>query len=129
MGKCFTSGNFINDTEKMRDFQILSKEDFLESYSYLTEAEYDNTMKIALQMEGIKTKLIDVLLKTITYDDMTEEQMEAVVEYETELYKPRVDALRENTNEDEIREHIHDWWLDYEIADGTEDNLLAYVGQ
>ena len=80
-------------------------------------------------MEGIKTKLIDVLLKTLTYDDMTAEQMEAVVEYETELYKPRVDALRENTNEDEIREHIHDWWLDYEIADGTEDKLLAYVGQ
>ena len=22
---------------------------------------------------------------------------------------------------------IHDWWQDYEIADETEDNLLAYV--
>ena len=23
---------------------------------------------------------------------------------------------------------FHDWWQDYEIADGTEDNLLAYIG-
>ena len=28
---------------------------------------------------------------------------------------------------EEIKETIHDWWQDYEIADGTEDNLLAYV--
>ena len=51
MGKCFTSGNFINDKEKMRDFKILSKEEFLSSYSYLTEAEYDNTMEIYKQTE------------------------------------------------------------------------------
>ena len=42
----FTDGNFIDDAEKMRDFKMLSKKEFLESYSYLTEAEYDNTMKI-----------------------------------------------------------------------------------
>ena len=28
---------------------------------------------------------------------------------------------------EEIKETIHDWWSDYEIANGTEDNLLAYV--
>ena len=39
--------NFIDDLEKMRDFMILTKEEFLESYSYLTEAEYDNTAEIA----------------------------------------------------------------------------------
>ena len=38
--------NFITDTEKMRDFKTLSKEEFLESYSYLTEEEYDNTMEM-----------------------------------------------------------------------------------
>lgn len=42
----FEDGNFIDDVEKMRDFKTLSKEEFLKSYSYLTEAEYDNTMKI-----------------------------------------------------------------------------------
>ena len=80
-------------------------------------------------MEELKTKLIESLLKTLTYDEMNEEQMALVVEYETELLKPYVDRLRQHKDETEIREMIHDWWLDYEIADGTEDNLLAYVEQ
>ena len=29
----------------MRDFKILTKQDFLKSYSYLTETEYDLTVK------------------------------------------------------------------------------------
>lgn len=35
--------NFISDYEKMRDFIALSKGEFLQSYSYLTEEEYDAT--------------------------------------------------------------------------------------
>ena len=35
--------NFLDDDEKMADFKILTKEEFLTSYSYLTEQEYDNT--------------------------------------------------------------------------------------
>ena len=38
--------NFYGDLEKMRDFRILTKTEFLESYSYLTEREYDNTLHI-----------------------------------------------------------------------------------
>ena len=34
---------FIDDIPKMADFKILTKEEFLESYSYLTEDEYDAT--------------------------------------------------------------------------------------
>ena len=37
--------SFTNDKEKMRDFYILSKIEFLKSYSYLTELEYDLTAK------------------------------------------------------------------------------------
>ena len=36
--------NFTNDKEKMNDFKILTKEEFLKSYSYITEEEYDNTV-------------------------------------------------------------------------------------
>ena len=36
---------FIDDQEKMRDFFILTKEEFLASYSYLTEKEYDDTLR------------------------------------------------------------------------------------
>ena len=35
-------------------------------------------------MEDLKTKLIESLLSTITYDEMTEEQEKLVTEYETE---------------------------------------------
>jgi hypothetical protein len=37
---------FINDEEKMRDFIMLTKSEFLNQYSYLTEADYDATEKI-----------------------------------------------------------------------------------
>lgn len=36
--------NFIDDKEKINDLFILTREDFLKSYSYLTEEEYDNTL-------------------------------------------------------------------------------------
>ncbi len=42
--KDFKNNNFIDDEEKMKDFHNLTKEEFLQSYSYLTEQEYDNTM-------------------------------------------------------------------------------------
>ena len=35
--------DFTDDKEKMIDFKILSKTEFLSSYSYLTEEEYDLT--------------------------------------------------------------------------------------
>lgn len=34
---------FITDISKMADFKILSKEEFLNSYSYITEDEYEAT--------------------------------------------------------------------------------------
>ena len=37
--------SFIDDEEKMRDFRELTKEEFLESYSYITEAEYEMTAR------------------------------------------------------------------------------------
>ena len=35
--------DFTDDKEKMIDFKLLSKTEFLSSYSYLTEEEYDLT--------------------------------------------------------------------------------------
>lgn len=35
--------DFLDDEEKMIDFEILPKEEFLFSYSYLTEEEYNLT--------------------------------------------------------------------------------------
>ena len=35
--------SFIDDKEKMLDFFTLTKEEFLEFYSYITEEEYEAT--------------------------------------------------------------------------------------
>lgn len=45
----FKRANFFNDPDKMRDFIMLTKDQFLRSYSYLTEEEYDNTKVIYLK--------------------------------------------------------------------------------
>lgn len=72
-------------------------------------------------------RILEILENAGSYDDLNEEQNAVVVEFETELWKPKVDELRKSMPPEEIKKTIHDWWSDYEIADGTEDNLLAYV--
>ena len=46
----YQSEDFITDDDKINDFMFLDKIDFMKSYSYLTEYEYDNTI-IALWNE------------------------------------------------------------------------------
>ena len=75
----------------------------------------------------IMIKAVHALLSSGSYDDLNEEQNSVVVEFETEIMKAKVDELRKTMPLEEIKETIHDWWQDYEIADGTEDNLLAYI--
>lgn len=42
--------SFIDDEEKMRDLLVMSKYDFLDSYSYLTEPEYDATIQNVMEI-------------------------------------------------------------------------------
>ena len=90
----FKAGNFIDDAEKMRDFKILSKEEFLSSYNYLTEAEYDNTMEIYKQMEKeyrFAVKLCDGYLAegiyTVKAKTDEEAQEKALTEICDKLYR------------------------------------------
>ncbi len=45
--------NFTTDWEKMRDYFQISKEEFLASYSYVTEAEYDATKKVVEKKDAL----------------------------------------------------------------------------
>ena len=46
--------DFYLDSEKMLDFNVLSKQEFLDSYSYLTETEYNLTRaKQSTETEGM----------------------------------------------------------------------------
>lgn len=50
----YASKSFISDAEKMRDFLWLSKEEFLQSYSYITDEEYEATFKYFAWLHGIR---------------------------------------------------------------------------
>lgn len=46
--------NFIDDKEKMHDLLWLTREQFLKTYSYITEEEYNNTLDLMWeQLENI----------------------------------------------------------------------------
>lgn len=71
--------NFIDDKEKMKDFISMSKEDFLNSYSYLTEEDYIETRVIKAKYEveeflnedmENQNKIIDYILYSKDKDDM-----------------------------------------------------------
>ena len=47
--KILIEETFADDDEKMKDFFVIPKIDFLSSYSYLTEEEYDITKDYILQ--------------------------------------------------------------------------------
>ena len=55
---------FINDKEKMEDFVILSKEDFLKSYSYLSESDYDSTMQQLILLNAAIQNFTECSLKS-----------------------------------------------------------------
>lgn len=77
--------------------------------------------------ESLETKVIKSLLSTMTYDDMTVEQENIVTEYETEIWKAKIDELTNINKKKVTEEQIHDWWLDYQFTDGTEVNLVSYI--
>jgi hypothetical protein len=97
----FSEGDFLNDKEKMRDFAKLTKEDFMFTYSYLTEAEYDNTARLA----GVTMADVSVS-RTLTVEQAEEAAREILRPVEGApmgVY----DAFREYTNHafsDEIDE-------------------------
>lgn len=63
---------FIDDKEKMRDFKELTKDEFLKSYSYITEQEYEETfveyikglsIEIAETMEDVDPDTMGFILQ------------------------------------------------------------------
>lgn len=82
-----------------------------------------------MDTKEVMRKALMALLSNDSYNDLNKEQEAVVVEFETELFKPKIDELRKSMPREEIKEVIHDWWQDCEIADKTEDNLLAYLAE
>lgn len=95
-------------------------------YGIFTIDECEVETWVKYESKDLKTKLIKALLQTITYDEMTKEQKKLVTEYETEIWKAKINELV-IAGKDVTEEQIHDWWLDYEFSDETEINLTDYI--
>lgn len=50
--------DFCDDAEKMRDFHVLSKKAFLDSYSYLTEEEYELTRRKVAEFRAMEERAL-----------------------------------------------------------------------
>jgi alpha-L-arabinofuranosidase len=62
------STDFVDDLEKMKDFFKITKEEFLNSYSYVNEAEYDATAE-KVSKENIKFEdLFPLKQYTVKFD-------------------------------------------------------------
>lgn len=57
--------SFIDDDEKMNDFHILTKDEFLKSYSYLDEFEYDVTGTILSIKEVLRLFMENRRMKNV----------------------------------------------------------------
>lgn len=63
--------NFINDYEKMQDFRELTKYEFLASYSYLTEDEYNATAyELAQRLAEFTTETSDRIMEQMISRDI-----------------------------------------------------------
>ncbi len=80
-----------------------------------------------MPIKDIMKQIVNNILRDSSYDELSESENNTVVLFETALFKPRIDELRNAMSPEELQAVIHDWWSDYAIADGTEDNLSAYV--
>lgn len=64
--------SFIDDDEKMRDFIVMTKKRFLESYSYLTEEEYDITMLRVAEKENKMSRVYESIENKKVLADLME---------------------------------------------------------
>jgi len=52
--------DFVDDLDKIRDLLYLSKEEFLKTYSYIEDAEYENTVNKVFAYVKSRKKFRDI---------------------------------------------------------------------
>lgn len=105
--------NFLSDKEKMTDFKNFSKNEFLKSYSYLTEEEYDNTKKLY-------NSLLD---KVKSYDETKIKQKEL----QTKLNKIEnqiLNMIPSNISKENFSNLINEIRYDYHAKDNIENREM-----
>jgi hypothetical protein len=103
--------NFIDDEEKMIDFKTLTKDEFLFSYSYLSEEEYYNT-KLTLQELNLKSDVAELK----TFDELTLAEQQLIKNNLSKLFT--FEAIEHDNKE---------YFLFYKEIDSTTEQLYIYV--
>lgn len=110
--------SFTDDIDKMRDFDSLSKEEFLSSYSYLTEEEYDATAEELKSQNLTGLHMVKVLSykeavnnKYHIYDNRIEK-----TDNESEIYQAAIERLTDISLEEVAGE-----------LDKTEDEVIEII--
>lgn len=109
------STDFVDDLEKMKDFFKITKEEFLDSYSYVNESEYDATAE-KVTKENIKFEdLFSLKQYTVKFDFSVwfdrNFSIEATSQEEAEKKAQKLkDDLQEHITSENIFE-IKDWTL------------------
>ena len=116
MANQFRFNNFVNDVEKLLDMLILSKEEFLKSYSYLTPEEYDNTVAKIGPVSSYN--FIDAILSAMKRENELALRLAIV-----HLVDVGVDVFK-TVSYDEIRGNIHGNAL---ITDGFAEDIVIYA--
>jgi hypothetical protein len=94
--------DFTTDWEKMRDYFQISKEEFLASYSYVSEAEYDATAKIVEKKDALDKDLYEDLSDGEILDlifakfDIDQSNFQPIFRPTEELFKKIDKLLGEN---------------------------------
>lgn len=113
--------SFINDEEKMKDFPNISREEFLSSYSYLSEEEYEatlgdfnklnqkavesrfsDTIKTIEDINNVYNKNIDFIARNISfkYSNPIYNEIDEIEKWKKgELYIPVADRNGDYTND------------------------------
>lgn len=105
--------NFIDDKEKMNDFKNLSKNEFLKSYSYLTEEEYDNT----------KTIYNSLLDKVKSYDETKIKQEELQTKLD-KIENQILNMIPSNISKENFSNLINEIRYDYHAKDNIENREM-----
>ncbi len=108
------STDFVDDLEKMKDFFKITKEEFLNSYSYVNEAEYDATAK-KVAKENIKFEdLFSLKQYTVKFDfSVWFDRNFSVEANNQEEAEEKAQKLKDDLQEHIISENI------FEIKDWT----------
>lgn len=115
----------LDEIDGDRNVNVFIRKDALKQHNRYVDGSKRFLMSGLTDEQKNEAKLLG---QTLLYDEMNEDQMALIVKFEVEEFKPKIIELFVNGfTEAQVQEKIHDWWLDYQMADGAEAKLSEFA--